>query len=444
MKLYFRALTLVLVVLVVGACEQRVQPFYNPSNIPVPNSLTFTSLEKIGEAIKQAGTFQNWKMTDIEPGKIEGVYRIRTHKAIVQIDYSTLNYSITYVSSINLLDDGIGIHRNYNKWVRNLEATINANLEALARSANTNPVTTDDKAMLEAWERVQNSNDPLVLQDFMDEYGDGPLAELAQKRLDELARLRTGSVSKFDPTGLWRVAVSYQGGNGNSSWCGKARTWNFTLDLVRGKISRTVYDFRYGLHVRGENSEDLVYLHFDYPAGGSQWEWTERFKLDQDEIRMTLAAESGAPSGCTGSLGVHMKKVETIGSVSNHTTPPPIPREVLDPTGLWQVNAKYNASSGTSASCIQIVNWSFTLDFHRGIISKTVYSGRTPLHLNGENNPGHVDLRINVPAGGTLWRWNERFVLDGPDKIFRAESPSGGGHYGQCHGVIGMRMKKID
>ncbi len=435
-----RLTALVLIAFVVNACEQRVQPFYNPTNVPIPENLSLSSLEEISEAIKQAGVSQKWSMKDIGPGQIEGTYRIRTHKAVVRIDYSAINYSITYVSSTNLLDDGIGIHRNYNSWIRNLETAINARLRSLAGSGNSRAITTDDKAMLEAWKRAEKSGDPLILQDFMDEYGDGPFADLAQKRLNELAHIRAGGVKKFDPTGLWHIAVSYKGGNGNSSWCGSGRTWNFTLDLTRGKISRTVYDSRYGLHVTGENSEDYVYLHFDYPTGGSQWEWTERFKLDRNEKRLSLSAEGGAPSGCTGTLGVYMKKVDTVGSVSST----PAQNGRFDPTGLWRVYATYNSSSGTSASCIQIVKWNFTLDFHRGKISRAAYSGRTALYLNGENSPDFIDLQVNVPDGGTLWKWTERFTLDGPDKFFRAESPSGGGNYGQCHGVIGMRMTKIE
>lgn len=446
MKLLIRLATLVLIAFVVNACEQRTQPFYNPTNVPIPKSLSFTSLEEVGTLIKQAGASQNWSMTDAGPGQIDGVFRIRTHKAKVRIDYSTINYSITYVSSINLLDNGVGIHRNYNKWIRNLESAINANLATRSSSTNSKNLSTNDKAMLEAWKRAEKTNDPLVLQDFMDEYGDGPFADLAQKRLDELAQIRTGGVRKFNPTGMWQVVVTYKGGNGNSSWCGSGKTWKFTLDLKRGKISQTVWVDRYGLFVSGENSDDYVDLHFDYPTGGSLWKWTERFVLDRNEKRLTLNAEGGAPSGCTGTLGVHMRKVDSVGSVSSTLgapASPPAKYDTFDPTGPWRVYATYNSSSGTSASCIQIVKWNFTLDFHRGKISRTVYSGRTALYLNGENNPDFVDLQVNVPEGGTLWKWTERFVLDGPDKFFRAESPSGGGLYGQCHGIIGMRFKKV-
>ncbi|MAZ03377.1 MAG: hypothetical protein CMN56_09580 [Sneathiella sp.] len=568
---YLRLAVLALIVFVASACEQRVQPFYNPANVPVPKELLATPLEDIGDAIKRAGDSQKWKMTDTGPGEIEGIFRIRTHQATVRIEYSTIVYSITYVSSINLLDDGTGIHRNYNKWVRNLESAINRNLKDLAISEARAPVSEHDQAMLDAWKRAENSTDPLVLQEFMDTYENSPFNVLAQKRLNELAQLRTGGIKKFDPTGLWQVTVTYKGGTGNSNWCGGNRKWNFTLDMVRGKISRTVYDSRSALNVTGENSQDYVYLHFDYPTGGGKWEWTERFTLDRDEKRLTLTSEGGAPSGCTGTLGVHMKKVDTVGSTSGapaststyssrydptgnwrvivryvrgadnlnncprngrwefvltlprgkfsktqwdgdlplyiegensdtffdlnlngplysgefewtdrfaidsdeerfeakadgacpgimklymkkvdtvgstSSAPASLPaRSGFDPTGLWQVNATYTSSSGASSSCIQNVNWNFTLDFHRGNISRTVYSGRTPLYLNGGNNPDSVDLTINVPDGGTAWRWTERFVLDGPEKFFRATSPSGGGTYGQCHGVIGMRMTKID
>ncbi|WP_288902663.1 hypothetical protein [uncultured Sneathiella sp.] len=568
MKPYFRVLTLVFVVFLASGCQERIQPIYNPENVPVPQGLVFTSLEEVGKAIKQAGASKNWKMTDTGPGKIEGVLRIRTHKATVRIDYSLISYSITYVSSVNLLADSYGIHRNYNQWVRELEAAINMNLSALANTTKIGNLTSDDKTMLEDWKRVQNSSDPLALQEFMDTYSDGPFIGPAQDRLDLLAHRRVSGVKTFDPTGNWRVTVRYQRGSGNINACPKNARWSFILDFRRGKFSNTYWDGNLPLYLTGENYDDLVDLKLNGPRGSGDFEWTERFRLDSNEARFKAKTEGGCPGtmtlymkkidavgggesasgqgsgnysgfdptgnwqvivrylrgadnisacpnsgrwdfvlnfqrgkfsethwdgtlplyvegqnfddfvdlklsgplysgefewtekfridrneewfeakadgACPGTMKLHMKKADTVGDISGASGQVSENYNGFDPTGTLQVFANYKSSSGASASCIQNVNWSFPLDFHRGIISKVVYSGRTALHLNGENNPGHVDLQINVPAGGTLWRWTERFVLDGPDKFFRAESPSGGGHYGQCHGVISMRMQKTN
>ncbi|WP_202526355.1 hypothetical protein [Sneathiella litorea] len=379
-------------------------------------------------------------MTDTSPGKIEGVLRIRNHQADVRIDYSLISYSITYASSVNLLANGYGIHRNYNQWIRDLEAAINVKLLTLANTTKNEKLSSDDKTMLEAWKRVQNSNDPLPIQEFMDTYSDGPFIGPAQDRLDLLAQRRVSGVKTFDPTGNWQVIVRYQRGPDNISACPKSARWSFILDFRRGKFSNTYWDGNLPLYLTGENYDDLVDLKLNGPLNSGEFEWKDRFKINSDEEWF----EASANGACPGIMKLHMKKADTVGDISGASGQVSENYNGFDPTGTWQVFANYKSSSGASASCIQNVNWSFPLDFHRGIISKAVYSGRTALHLNGENNPGHVDLQINVPAGGTLWRWTERFVLDGPDKFFRAESPSGGGHYGQCHGVISMRMQKTN
>ena len=56
---------------------------------------------------------------------------VRKHMARVAIAYSTRSYSITYKDSHTLAYDGATIHRNYNKWVRNLKILINRQLGSL-------------------------------------------------------------------------------------------------------------------------------------------------------------------------------------------------------------------------------------------------------------------------------------------------------------------------
>lgn len=293
----------------VSSCQERIQPIYNPSNVLIPQSLSLTSLEEIGITIKQAGASQNWKMTDAGPGKIGGVLSIRTHQATVRIDYSLISYSITYVSSINLKDVGYGIHKNYNSWIRDLESAINVYLLKQALVVKNESLNSDDIAMLEAWNQAETSDNPLVLQKFIDTYGNSPFAALAQDRLNLLAQQRVSGVKRFDPTGKWWVVASYKGGVGNTSWCARDNTWTFVLDLKKGRISETFWNGRAGLYVTGENSDDFVDLNFDYPGGGHQWKWTERFRLDSGDKRfIATSIGGGIPPGCTGTIGVHMTK----------------------------------------------------------------------------------------------------------------------------------------
>jgi hypothetical protein len=59
---------------------------------------------------------------------VEGELRVRSHVAVVDINYSTTSYSISHKSSTNLLYDGTEIHKNYNSWIHNLQEEIEKRL----------------------------------------------------------------------------------------------------------------------------------------------------------------------------------------------------------------------------------------------------------------------------------------------------------------------------
>ena len=83
------------------------------------------SIEQIKKAIIVAGSGLGWRIKSQSPGHLIGTLNLRAHKAIVDIKYSTENYSITYnEGSTNLNYDGTNIHSNYNGWIQNLEKAI--------------------------------------------------------------------------------------------------------------------------------------------------------------------------------------------------------------------------------------------------------------------------------------------------------------------------------
>jgi hypothetical protein len=62
-----------------------------------------------------------------------GTLRLRTHVAVVGVDYDPSKYSIRYKDSTNLRYDaetGV-IHKNYNSWIQNLDAAIQRELANL-------------------------------------------------------------------------------------------------------------------------------------------------------------------------------------------------------------------------------------------------------------------------------------------------------------------------
>jgi hypothetical protein len=106
-------------------------PVYNIRDAPVSASKARPSLEEVGVAIRRAGTSLGWRMTPREPGHIQGTLYVRTHVAVVDVNYTTRAYSIRYADSTDLNFDGDSIHPNYNRWIQKLDDAIRAQLLAL-------------------------------------------------------------------------------------------------------------------------------------------------------------------------------------------------------------------------------------------------------------------------------------------------------------------------
>jgi hypothetical protein len=116
-------------VLVAGGSGCRSAPVYNvPSAGFVTPANTQRTLTGVRDAIVRAGKGLGWQMEDVAPGRLVGTLRLRSHVAVVDIDYTLSNYSIKYKDSQRLLYDGQTIHRNYNNWIRNLDRAIQREL----------------------------------------------------------------------------------------------------------------------------------------------------------------------------------------------------------------------------------------------------------------------------------------------------------------------------
>ena len=108
------------VMLVCASCASKVQPLDN-SVYPVP-----TPCENFEEAVKSAALQRRWGVTKLDDGTIRLTLLQRAHKVVVDVVYIDETFSINYVDSSNMLYDAKAgvIHRNYNKWVRNLAKEI--------------------------------------------------------------------------------------------------------------------------------------------------------------------------------------------------------------------------------------------------------------------------------------------------------------------------------
>ncbi|MCR9212233.1 MAG: hypothetical protein NXI13_00835 [Proteobacteria bacterium] len=136
MKVLFRAALFSMLIIFVGACEFKMATLYDANKIPIPVELQDAPSDEISDIILTAGIERGWQMKKEGPGKIMATLLNRDHKAVVDIIYTKTNYSILYDSSVNLRYDGTRIHRNYNRWVKNLEKDISKglNLAALRKS----------------------------------------------------------------------------------------------------------------------------------------------------------------------------------------------------------------------------------------------------------------------------------------------------------------------
>ncbi|QED65501.1 hypothetical protein FTV95_19180 [Escherichia coli] len=82
------------------------------------------------KAILKAGVERKWIMSEAGQGVIKARQQSRDHSAEIRINYTASSYDINYENSQNLQASGGQIHKNYNRWVRNLDKDIQLNLSA--------------------------------------------------------------------------------------------------------------------------------------------------------------------------------------------------------------------------------------------------------------------------------------------------------------------------
>ncbi len=135
-KITYKSGLVLLFALILNAC--RTAPIYSATNIPTSPRPSATD-EEISEAIWSAGRRLGWRIEKIKPGEMRGIYKIRTHEAVVAIYYDKTHFSIEYLNSVNLDYDGNEIHVNYNVWIHKLEQKIHNEISfRLPQRAETN------------------------------------------------------------------------------------------------------------------------------------------------------------------------------------------------------------------------------------------------------------------------------------------------------------------
>ncbi|GIU47053.1 lipoprotein [Shewanella sairae] len=123
-----KILLLLLGSLALSACTST--PLVNLNNEPIATD----SAQSIEQAIIQGCKAKGWVPIKAEGNSIDAYITVRSHKAHVRITFDDNFYNINYVDSTNLDYNDGNIHRNYNKWVYKLSASIQRQLGTKAQA----------------------------------------------------------------------------------------------------------------------------------------------------------------------------------------------------------------------------------------------------------------------------------------------------------------------
>ena len=132
-----RVLLISLVLALSAGCKTAA--IYNPRIAVTPRDE-----RQVADAIEEALDHQAlerrpWIWREEKPGMIIAVLNLRSHHAMVSIEYGTDFYSIRYIDSRDLLYERTPtgeevIHKNYNVWIQLLVNNINSFLELYERT----------------------------------------------------------------------------------------------------------------------------------------------------------------------------------------------------------------------------------------------------------------------------------------------------------------------
>jgi hypothetical protein len=130
--MYKLAAIFILVFTFVGCTSQ---PVLHPEGVYVPTLRNgdVLPLEQVETAIMTAARKRGWVPGVVEPGLIEATLVVRSHRAVINIHYTRDSYDIAYQDSENLNYKRGKIHRNYNRWVANLDKSIQKELSIQAQ-----------------------------------------------------------------------------------------------------------------------------------------------------------------------------------------------------------------------------------------------------------------------------------------------------------------------
>ena len=137
-----RALAFTVFILAATIAHARTE-IVDINDVAIPAGL---DLETITISITAGAADRRWTPKVVGPGHVEAHLYIRSHVAIIDITFDESAYSITYKDSENLDYKDGRIHRNYNRWVANLNQTLQRRLATASPSSGVPKPSTDEQA----------------------------------------------------------------------------------------------------------------------------------------------------------------------------------------------------------------------------------------------------------------------------------------------------------
>ena len=122
-------------ILAAAAAQARTE-IVNINDAAIPLGL---DMDTVTAAITTGVADRRWIPTVVGPGHVEATLLIRSHTAVVDITFNESAYSITYKDSDNLDYKDGRIHRNYNRWVANLNQMLQRKLAVAMTTSTTQP-----------------------------------------------------------------------------------------------------------------------------------------------------------------------------------------------------------------------------------------------------------------------------------------------------------------
>ncbi len=114
----------------------RVAVIDDPWRIEFQDGTKQVTRQDFEQVVRIVGATQGWKVVDSTEGRMELMKVIRDHTMSIAASYDATGYGIRYLQSTNLLYEERArsgatlrvIHGNYNGWIKDLVAGINAGL----------------------------------------------------------------------------------------------------------------------------------------------------------------------------------------------------------------------------------------------------------------------------------------------------------------------------